>query len=214
MKNIQSYLFYLILFCACKNKVIQKKETTYIENTEVEKNQKYIDSSKIFLQDACIVFRLGSDVSSKIFSLMNKTDKRFSHCGIAYQEQNQWYVYHAIGGEDNPEEKLRKDKFEIFVRSAKNKSFGIAHVEIEDKEILKLKNILDSLYVLQVPFDMDFDLKSDEKLYCAELLYKSYRWATIDTNMFKSTKKEMFEYVTTENLIHEKKVKMLCHVAY
>lgn len=214
MKNIQSFLLYLIFFCACKNKVIDKYDTAQIEIKEVEKNKKSIDSSTKFLQDACMIFRLGNDVSSKIFSMMNKKDKRYSHCGIAYQEQNQWYVYHAIGGEDNPEEKLRKDKFEIFVQSAKNKSFGIAQVNIKDKEKEILKKILDSLYALQVPFDMDFDLKSNEKLYCAELLYKSYRWATNDTNMFKSNIKDQFEYVTTENLIHEKKVKMLCHVAY
>lgn len=214
MKNIQSYILCLLCFITCKNNESEKKETSQIENTIVEKHKKSIDSSKLFLQNACMVFRLGNDVSSTIFSLMNKNDKRFSHCGIAYNENNQWYVYHAIGGEDNPEEKLRKDNYETFVRSCKNKSFGIALVFIKQTEVVTLKKILDSLYAKQVPFDMDFDLKSDQKLYCAELLYKSYRWATNDTNMFKYNKKEQFEYVTTENLIDEKKVKMLCHVVY
>jgi hypothetical protein len=173
-----------------------------------------IDSCKPLLQNGCIVLRRGNDIISEMFSLLNKSDKTYSHCGIAFNENNTWYVYHSIGGEDNPDEKLRKDTYENFVIPLHNKGFGICCLSSDQQVITNLHEIVDSLYRKKVPFDMKFDLESNDRLYCAEMVYKSFQKAGAGDSLFGVTLHNGFRFVSTDNIFVNKQAQMLCRVNY
>ncbi len=62
-----------------------------------------------------MVLRTGNDFTSESLRQLSFTDKTYSHCGIASIENDSIFIYHALGGEWNPDEKLRRDPIELFL---------------------------------------------------------------------------------------------------
>lgn len=186
-------------------------------NTNVAKHRKdknLVDSCKQFLQNGCIVLRTGNDVISSMFAQFNKQNKTYSHCGIAYLEDAKWYVYHSIGGEDNPNAILRRDSYETFVRASHNFGFGICKMDITKAEVDSIKKTVLHFYAQHVPFDMQFDLATTDKLYCAELIFKAFHLGLKQNNFFNTTKQGSFEFVSTDNIFINKHALMLCSIVY
>ncbi|MCC7030302.1 MAG: hypothetical protein IT257_08350 [Chitinophagaceae bacterium] len=207
-------LILVLLVSACQSKQQHPVAKPVAEEAFPAAAKLKIDSCKPLLHNGCIVLRRGNDVISEMFSLFNKTDKTFSHCGIAFNENNTWYVYHSIGGEDNPDEKLRKDTYENFVIPLHNKGFGIYSLTTNGSVITQLHHIVDSLYARKVPFDMKFDLESNDRLYCAEMVYKSFQKASGNDSLFSVTLHNGFRFVSTDNIFVNKQAQMLCRVNY
>ncbi len=211
-----SLVFSLLLLNACHEQHATKSNPTIASPKATNSTQAAFlrDSCKQFLHDGCIVLRTGNDAISSMFAQLNKTDRTFSHCGIAFEEEGQWYVYHSIGGEDNPDAKLRRDHYEKFVSRNHNLGFGICQYPLQLSQIKELKQIVLEFYHQEIPFDMDFSLKSNHRFYCAEMVYKSFHKALQVDTFFQTTKHAGFEYVSTDNLFVNEKAKMLCHVVY
>lgn len=177
-------------------------------------NPRLADSTQQFLQNGCVVLRRGNDVISSMFAQFNRSDKTFSHCGIAFREKGQWYVYHSIGGEDNPDEKLRRDTYERFISPEKNFAFGICSFGLDTLQQQSLRQVVQDFYSRHIPFDMEFDLNSDDRLYCAEMVYKSFHRALATDSFFKPTPHGRFIFVSTDNLFVNNHAQMLCRVTY
>jgi hypothetical protein len=173
-----------------------------------------IEDTEKILRNGDIVLRTGNDVISNLFAQLNKTDKTFSHCGVAFQRDQQWWVYHSIGGEDNPDEKLRCDPFEKFVSQRHNTGYGVCRYPLSNSEQDKLGAIVLDYYQREIPFDMKFDLATDDRLYCAEMIYKAFNNALDTTHFFETTMHQGFEYVSTDNLFTNIKADILCHIVY
>mgnify|MGYP002075216547 CR=1 FL=1 len=176
--------------------------------------QKGIDSSKLLLKNGDVVFRRGNDVISHLFSEMNTQDKSFSHCGIAFEENGKWFVFHSIGGEDNPDEKLRKEPFENFITPKDNTGFGICDFSFTSHETQLLKFIVDSLYKKEIPFDMQFDLKTNDKLYCAEMVAKAIQLTLKNDSFFSIHTINGFQFYSTDNIFTQEKAKLICKIDY
>ena len=80
---------------------------------------------KKIIKQGDLIVRTGKDFTSEMMRLLSAKDKTYSHCGIASIEHDSLFVYHAIGGEWNPDQKLRRDPFEIFCNPYENRGFGI-----------------------------------------------------------------------------------------
>lgn len=205
----------IILISACDDHTIKSNPNKNIEVVTISKSQdSLIQKGTQFLHNGDIVLRTGRDLISTWFSQFNKTDKTFSHCGIAFYEKNSWVVYHSLGGEDNPDAKLRRESFEKFIHPKHNIGFGICHYNLSRDENDTLQKIVTSFYKNQIPFDMKFDLQSDDRLYCAEMIYKAFNKATHQNNFFKTTTHQGFEYVSTDNIFVNENAKMLCKVVF
>lgn len=218
MRKITVILFISLYINACEGKRDPKAMNTGIPPIEKVIQQsnphQMVDSSKSFLYPGCIVLRRGNDVISSMFAQLNKRDASFSHCGIAFLEQNQWMVYHSIGGEDNPDEKLRREPFENFVGHDHNFGFGICAYPLKETEVERLHQLMKNWHGQGIPFDMKFDLSTDDRLYCAEMLYKAFNQATNRDDCFETTLHQGFRYVSTDNLFTNKGSKMLCRINY
>lgn len=207
-------LMFILFFTACSE---DKQETDQLSQTKKRISGSDIaalDSGKQQLQNGDIVLRTGNDVISGMFAQLNKQDKTFSHCGIAFKENDQWVVYHSIGGEDNPDAKLRREPFEKFAGKDHNLGYGICRYALTNHQCQKLQETVGDFYAKQIPFDMKFNLQSDDRLYCAEMVYKAFNKALDTSNFFQTTVHQGFEYVSTDNLFVNNKARILCHIVY
>ena len=202
----------LLLGCAPEQK--QTDSLMEAKGTKKRLSTKGIDEVKRMLHDGDIVLRTGNDVISSLFAQLNKTNKTYSHCGIAFSENGQWFVYHSIGGEDNPDEKLRKDPFEKFVASNHNTGYAVCRYPMSSIESEKLLLTVTDFYDLHIPFDMQFDLKSDDRIYGAEMVYKEFNIALDTSGFFTTTIHRGFEYVSTDNIFVNNNARILCRIVY
>ncbi len=196
-------LFFFIQSCSPGNQ--QKNFATQHEDSlrQEENIQKAIDNisnAKKFVKQGDLIMRTGKDFTSEIMRLSSTNDKTYSHCGIASFENDSLFVYHALGGEWNPDEKLRRDAFEIFCNPYENRGIGIFRYNMNNDTEVKFLKIVDSLYKKGVEFDMHFDLTSNDRMYCSEFVYKSVEWATDDKINLPLTTFHNVKFVAPDNL--------------
>lgn len=178
------------------------------------KNYAAIDSSIKLLKDGDIALRTGADVISVMLRGMNQKDKTYSHCGIVMIENGYPFVYHSIGGEDNPDARLQRDSAKQFFSPVSNERLGIFRLPLSPIQVDSLHQIVRRYFVAKTLFDMDFDLKTNDKLYCAEFVYKSVEEAVGDTDYFSTSEVLGRRYVAVDNITERKNAKMICEVQY
>ncbi|MES2704005.1 MAG: YiiX/YebB-like N1pC/P60 family cysteine hydrolase [Bacteroidota bacterium] len=163
-------------------------------------NSHAVDSAIGYLHTGDIVLRMGFGADSYLLARLNHRDKRFSHCGIVVVEEGKPWVYHSIGGEDNPDERLRRDPAASFFSPAHNSSIAIVRYHLRAGETKELTRIAHSRYAARPRFDMQFDLSTDDKLYCSEFVYKSVCSAVHDTTYLPTTQGVARRYVGIDDL--------------
>jgi hypothetical protein len=57
---------------------------------------------------------------------------------------------------------------------------GVYRYDFSKDESDKLKSIVEAHYLNKLQFDMNFDLATDNKMYCAEMIAKSVEQATVN----------------------------------
>jgi len=150
-------------------------------------NKHAVDSAVSMLRSGYIVLRSGRGADSKLLMQMNRKDQTYSHCGIVMIENGYPFVYHSIGGEDNPDERLRRDSAKFFFSPLHNSGLAIVRYDYNEDKVNELRAIVRQYYRQRPKFDMKFDLKTDDKLYCAEFVYKAVNKATHDNTYIGTT---------------------------
>ena len=159
-----------------------------------------IDKMRPLIEQGDMILRTGSDFTSESLRQLSSTDKTYSHCGIASIEHDSVFVYHALGGEWNPDEKLRRDPLVLFCNPEENRGFGVFRFTFSPSQKNALDSVVRSWYKKGVTFDMDFNLATDDKLYCAEFVSKAISAATARQITFATTRINAFEFVAVDNL--------------
>lgn len=118
-----------------------------------------------YLQDGDIILRQGDAVWSAAFSDLSLTDKRFSHLGIVRIRENELSIINSVGSILNSRKGVESVSLEKFLGSAM--SVGI----FRTKNVDGFQISETAISLLGRPFDWDFDLDDDSKIYCTELLY-------------------------------------------
>jgi len=143
-----------------------------------------IDSSVVipYLKDGDIILRKSNAGWSDIFNRFSLTDKRFSHLGIIRIHNGNISVINSVGNisisEESVPSKLKNRKPEVtelsgvheislnnFLKVAIN--IGIFRSRFIDGSLISEK----AAGLIGIPFDWDFDIDDDSKIYCTELLY-------------------------------------------
>lgn len=144
-------------------------------------NGRIVDSAVSLLRTGYVVLRRGLGADSYMLAEMNRRNKTYSHCGIVMVEDGYPFVYHSIGGEDNPDERLRRDSSAFFFSPLHNTHIAIVRYDMDTETVGELQRVVAAYYRERPKFDMKFDLASDDKLYCSEFVYKSFNKAAHDT---------------------------------
>jgi len=130
------------------------------------------------LQDGDLLLRNGKDFSSEQVKDMSKEDKAYSHGGIVVLDSGLWKVYHVEPDFYYINDKVRKEPLDSFLNSAHNYGFAHGRYQLDSSEKSRFLNYLEAQYRNKVSFDMSFDLKTDDKMYCSEMIRKGLLGAT------------------------------------
>ena len=200
----------LLLFnLACNNpSTYNQLKITPVDSEEIklkyERAFASIEKVKPLIKQGDMILRTGNDFTSESLRQLSFTDKTYSHCGIASIENDTIFIYHALGGEWNPDEKLRRDPLELFCNPEENRGIGIFSFKFNTDQKNKLDSIVKAWYNKGLMFDMKFDLATNDRMYCAEFVSKAITTATGNQIIFSTSRINKFEFVAVDNLFLNK----------
>jgi len=144
----------------------------------VNKAWQQIDSVKNLLQDGDLVTRSDNDFESRVLQNFSPNDKTFSHSGLAFKEEEGGVVYHAMTGIENPTGSCRRDPLDSFANPAQKSGLGLFRYKLQQEEVKNLHQYMKEKHKQRVPFDITFNLHSDDSLYCSEMIWKGLQNCT------------------------------------
>jgi hypothetical protein len=150
------FLFFIIIAFLIINREIRRhSKLQYVQDYEI------ISS----LNDGDIICRLGDRPWSLFFREISPIDKRFSHLGIIRIRDNVISVINAEGLAFEGKDYVNEVPLKEFLSIAR--SIGIYRLINVDGNIVSDR----AVEFKGRPFDWQFDMNEDDKLYCSELLY-------------------------------------------
>jgi len=166
-----------------------------LTKTNDSANCAMIKEGETLLQEGDLVVRLSGDPTSQFIKYFNRNDQRYSHSGIVLYQGGYPYIFHMVSGDENPDARLRKDSLMRFCDPQKNSEYGLYRYHLNDSEIKKLKECMEAWYAKGLRFDSLFNLKTDDRMYCSEMIKKGLAKATnnrVQIASSKLTKQEAF----------------------
>lgn len=152
------------------------------------------------LRSGDLIFRHGRGVISNTLLKMSQHEAKYSHAGVLMIENGKAYVYHCIGGEDNPNNKMRRDHISQFCDPEIAHSFGIYRLALNEGLNQRFTEAVKSKHQVGILFDTSFDLSTDDEQYCTEFIFKVLKSLEgMDLPISSSTFSGK-EYVTCDNL--------------
>lgn len=141
------------------------------KNPLIVKTARYAGSSipDSLFQSGDLIFRDGRGFISMAFRKLSLKDPRYSHAGIIHREAGEIYVYHVLGGEGGSCNTMRKEPLVSFCSPFQSNGFGVYRT---DQDADRIDSLASVFFNRKIEFDEAFDLVSDEKMYCTELVYK------------------------------------------
>jgi len=195
----------------------QQKREILAQKISAEKLKNKLYTVKKLIEAGDVITRTGNDFTSQSLKTLNRKDKTFSHCGIANVENDSLFIYHAIGGEWNPNQKIKRESFETFVNPNDNNLMGVFRFNILKNEKENIIKTAKQFYKKEIVFDMDFDLKTDDKMYCVEYVYKSFTIASASKISFNHSFINNFEFVGVDDIVlhsYSKKIALVNYKLY
>jgi len=187
-KNVLLTLLAVIAFaCSDNGDNIRDKKSALLTDSALTERWKVINMVKDSIREGDLVLRCGNDFISESLSDFSQNEKLYSHSGIAIMDNGTMYIYSNMAGDINPDEIMRRDIVDSFITPVHNIAVGIYRYDITPSELQNLKNIIHTHYNNKVQFDMNFDLATDDKMYCAEMIAKSVEQATAQRIVFSKS---------------------------
>lgn len=193
-------LLFLALSCNTQKENEFSKRDSLIGERKARIAFAQVHQVKNLVKSGDLILRTGKDFTSELMRRLSQNDKTYSHCGIASWEKDTLFVYHAIGGEWNPDQKLRRDRFEFFCNPYENRGIGIFRYRVNELQRKKIIRKAHYFYRQGVIWDMQFDLASDDRMYCSEFVFKTIGKAASDSVILGTTTLDNHTFVAIDNL--------------
>lgn len=207
-KEQLSRLFFFLLLLSATGCHISGNDQQEAIAFQAQRLRQYNDSiyPKVakLVRTGDIVTRLGTDITSEMLRQMNQVDKRFSHIGIASIESDTTFIYHAIGGEFNPDLRIKREPLYSFLHAADNKGAGIYRLQVSVANAPAIALKAKGIYNTGIPFDMAFDYQTEDRLYCAEFVAKCIGRSLKDSSWLAFSTAGKFSYVAVDNITNSK----------
>ena len=178
-------IFFFILSCTDEGPGTNPNVT--LADSVLKERWAIIKQVKDSIREGDLVLRCGNDQMSESLSDFSQQEKLFSHSGVAIMDDGEMYVYSNMAGDINPDEIMRRDKVDSFVTPANNVAVGVYRFDLSPQELERLTSIVHTYYKEKLQFDMNFDLSSDDKMYCAEMIAKAIENATSGRIVFSKS---------------------------
>lgn len=97
------------------------------------------------------------------------SESPYSHCGILVRKVDEWFVLEAIGP-------VRETPLAKWIKQARDKHYDVFRLKREHTG--KIPALIQAARkYMGRPYDIRYRM-DDEKIYCSELIFKGYRYAT------------------------------------
>jgi hypothetical protein len=145
-------------------------------------------------QNGDIIFQTSKSSQSKAIQLA--TNSKYSHMGIIYETDGQFYVYEAV-------QPVKLTKLDDWIKRGENSHYVVKR--LKDSEQLLTKENLKKMKDFGEKFkgksyDLYFEW-SDDKIYCSELVWKIYK-ETLDIEI--GDLQELREFDLTNDIVKNK----------
>ncbi len=136
---------------------------------DIHRFQKILPEQKI--QNGDIIFQTSKSIQSKAIQLA--TNSKYSHMGIIYENDRQFFVYEAV-------QPVKLTPLAKWINRGENSHYVIKRLDNADKiltnsTLTQMKKIGEQFK--GKPYDIYFEW-SDERIYCSELVWKIYKQTT------------------------------------
>ncbi|MCB0402583.1 MAG: YiiX family permuted papain-like enzyme [Flavobacteriales bacterium] len=165
MKKFNYIVFAAVIIVACGQEEMPPSNT---DNTQAEAKSITVQTVNKY-RDGDIIFQTSGSGQSKAIQLA--THSEYSHCGLMFKRKNgkdEWSVLEAI-------QPVKWTPLSEWIARGDDQHYVIKRVItdsiIPDKSLQELRKIAEQY--LGKDYDLLFDW-SDEKIYCSELVWKSY----------------------------------------
>lgn len=152
------------------------------------------------LHEGDIVLRRGKSMISQLLRRTSLHDKTFSHAGIVYNDSGRWKVLHAIGGEGSSHDGVCSEDWEQFCSEKETDTVAVFRLTDDFRMAHQFVASAISLGKQCSGFDANFDLSTDNKLYCTELIQKAVYRASKGGISLPLTYISGITYVSCENI--------------
>lgn len=147
-----------------QNIKVEKKVKTWNDRVKSVQNQTDI-------KDGDLIFQTSLSGQSKAIQLA--TNSKYSHCGIIYSDNGQFYVFEAV-------QPVKTTPLDKWIARGENGHYVIKRLKNADQVLTaetlqKMKREGEKFKGKN--YDLTFEW-SDEKIYCSELIWKVYQRAT------------------------------------
>ncbi|MFZ0596741.1 MAG: YiiX family permuted papain-like enzyme, partial [Flavobacterium sp.] len=127
------------------------------------------------------------------------TNSKFSHCGIIYNINGNWFVFEAV-------QPVKLTKFEDWIKHGKDNKYVVKRL-IDDK--LLTPEVLQKMKDYSQQFDgKEYDAYfewTDTKIYCSELVWKIYKNAAgIELSKLRYLKDFNLSDVRVQKILNER----------
>jgi hypothetical protein len=126
------------------------------------------------------VARRGRGVFSDLFRKVGGVESPYSHVGIVHLEGGEAGVIHTVASELTGRGYVRIEPLREFIGEDSADAAALYRPQDASPEALRgaVRAAL-KLAAARVPFDTRFDLETEDRLYCTELVYLAFRRAGV-----------------------------------
>jgi len=160
----------------------------------LKENNSIIIPKKLNLKNGDLILRCGISAASYAV-LLADSKTEFSHIGIISIENDIPYVIHAVPHK-NPY--IKKDKLLEFLNGKNASKYAIYRTNFNEIILKKVVFEAQKFYKNKCIFDTNYDLNTDTKLYCTELILKAFKNGGI---LLKITTNELNYGIGKHNII-------------
>ena len=169
------------------------------------------------LRNGDLALRCGTSIESEIVIGINGKEGAYSHIGIVIDADGQWFVAHAVPGENErgKPEYVKMDPIAVFYGRDRAKQGCI--LRVSDDSAACRQATAYALWAIQSgkTFDNNYDWQDTSRLYCTEMVQQAYRHAGIDLAEGRHTRVASAiiggTYVLPSDIAANDSLRSVCH---
>lgn len=152
-----------------------------------------IDTAMNLLRNGDLVVRDTDEPISGLIKRFNKKDPSYSHAGLVRIENGYPFVYHMYMDRNDRSGSIHRDSLQRFCAPFSIHGFGIYRYQLTAGEIGQMNDLVKKWQRARLQFDQEFDLRTDDKMYCSEMIAKLITRSTNGRIGFQKTSLSLTE---------------------
>ncbi|MEI6883685.1 MAG: YiiX/YebB-like N1pC/P60 family cysteine hydrolase [Bacteroidota bacterium] len=145
----------------------------------------------VTLRDGDLVFRRGKSIES-LAVLVADNNAAYSHIGMIIMNGKKPFAIHVEPAENNdPDDRVKEESLIDFLGNEKASHFAIYRSHLRKEGLSRATVKAKSFFYGKIRFDNSYDLLTDQRMYCSELILKAYQYGDPTINSILSNMEDV-----------------------